>query len=186
MAICSRTWSHPLQAWIKSKLSTTTVSSNDAVSLMLIIWRLFFVLLFASCRTDMCASSCFHLLNNMTKMSESSATTVACDASFAIFRAVLTIVKSAFPGQIVNCWPCSWSTRFGMNRIKTCSFTTIVYFANSKKQTLKESSYRSRYWIFSWENNRIRIEIQFNLDFSNTELFGFPNFSNYFLDPLDT
>ena len=51
------------------------------------------MLLFVSCQTDVCASSCFHLLNNVTKMSESSAITVACDASFTIFRVVLTISR---------------------------------------------------------------------------------------------
>ena len=48
----AQTASHPLQVWIKSKLSTTTLGSNDNVSLMLLIWRIFFILRFVSCRTD--------------------------------------------------------------------------------------------------------------------------------------
>ena len=35
----------------------------------------------------------------------SSVTTVACNPSFAIFRAVSTIFKSASPGRIVTWWP---------------------------------------------------------------------------------
>ena len=70
-------------------------------------------------------------------------------------------------------------------KIKTCSLTTIIYFANSKKQTLKTKSYGSRNLNFSWENIRIRIEIQLNLDFPNTRLFKFTDFLNYFLGRSD-
>ena len=66
--------------------------SNDTVSLMLMIWRFFFMLLFASSRTNMSGSSYLHLLSSTTNM---STTTVPCDPSFPIFTAVSIIVKSA-------------------------------------------------------------------------------------------
>ena len=69
--------------------------------------------------------------------------------------------------------------------IKTCSLTTIICYANYKKQKLKTSSCRTRRISLSWENNRVRREEQFNLDFLNTGLLEFPNYSNYFLGPLD-
>ena len=68
----------------------------------------------------MSAISFLHLLSNMTRMSVSSATTVACYSSFALFRAVSTIVKLASPGQIVTWWPCSWSTSTNSFRIALC------------------------------------------------------------------
>lgn len=85
--------------------------SNDTVSLMLMVWRFFFMLLFASCRTNMSGSSYLHLLSNTTNM---STTTVACDPSFPIFRAVSIIVKSAPPEHMERKW--STSPRLRMNR----------------------------------------------------------------------
>ena len=85
--------------------------SNDTVSLMLKIWRFFFMLLFASCRTNMSGSSYLHLLSSTTNM---STTTVACDPSFPIFRAVSIIVKSAPSEHMEHKW--STSARLGMNR----------------------------------------------------------------------
>ena len=68
----------------------------------------------------MSAISFLHLLSNMTRMSVSSATTFACYSSFALFRAVSTIVKLASPGQIVTWWPCSWSTSTNSFWIALC------------------------------------------------------------------
>ena len=50
----------PTPSLNESKLSIATLSSNDTTSLMLMIWRLFFMLQFSLCQICMSASSCFH------------------------------------------------------------------------------------------------------------------------------